>query len=79
MSQRNGIAVDDWRYETICECELPEYFDIFFKENKVTKVVFSAPRIDAAVGAALLEEDCNSAVPRQHRPKAQSLEPEPHA
>ena len=40
---KKRIAVNDWRYETICECELPEYFDIFFKENKVTKVVFSAP------------------------------------
>jgi hypothetical protein len=40
---KKRIAVNDWRYETICEGELPEYFGIFFKENKVTKVVFSAP------------------------------------
>jgi hypothetical protein len=40
---KNRIAIDDWRYETICECELPEFFDVFFKDNSVVKVVFSAP------------------------------------
>ena len=37
------IAANDWRYETICECELPEYFDVLFKDNTVVKIVFSAP------------------------------------
>ena len=40
---KKRIAANDWRYETICECELPEYFDVFFKENTLVKVVFSAP------------------------------------
>jgi hypothetical protein len=34
---------DEWRYDTICACELPEYFTIFFKNNRVIKIVFSAP------------------------------------
>lgn len=40
---KKRIAASDWRYETICECELPEYFDIVFKDDTVVKVVFSAP------------------------------------
>jgi hypothetical protein len=28
---KNRVAPNDWRYETICECELPEYFDVFLK------------------------------------------------
>jgi hypothetical protein len=40
---KKRVAPTDWRYETICECELPEYFDVFFKDNNVVKVVFSAP------------------------------------
>jgi hypothetical protein len=40
---KKRIAANDWRYETICECELPEYFDVFFKDNSIVKVVFSAP------------------------------------
>jgi hypothetical protein len=40
---KKRVATSDWRYETICECELPEYFDVFFKGNNVVKVVFSAP------------------------------------
>lgn len=40
---RKKISASDWRYETICECELPEFFDVFFKDDKVVKVVFSAP------------------------------------
>jgi hypothetical protein len=40
---KKRIATNDWRYETICECELPEYFDMFFKDNTLVKVVFSAP------------------------------------
>lgn len=40
---KKRIAANDWRYETICECELPESFDVFFKDNTLVKVVFSAP------------------------------------
>ena len=40
---KNRVAANNWRYETICECELPEFFDVFFKDNIVVKVVFSAP------------------------------------
>jgi hypothetical protein len=30
---KKRIAANDWRYETICECELLECFDVFFKDN----------------------------------------------
>lgn len=40
---KKKIAANDWRYESICECELPEFFDVFFRDEKVVKVVFSAP------------------------------------
>jgi hypothetical protein len=40
---KKRIAANDWRYETVCECEIPEYFDLFFKDGHVIKVVFSAP------------------------------------
>jgi hypothetical protein len=43
---KKRIAANDWRYETIRECELPEYFDVFFKDNTLVKVVFSAPAGD---------------------------------
>jgi hypothetical protein len=37
------LTANDWRYETVCECEIPEYFDVFFKDGRIVKVVFSAP------------------------------------
>jgi hypothetical protein len=40
---KKKVSANDWRYETICECELPEFFDVFFKDDRVVKVVFSAP------------------------------------
>jgi hypothetical protein len=40
---KKRISANDWQYETTCTCELPEFFDIFFKNDKVAKVVFSAP------------------------------------
>ncbi len=40
---KKRVAPNDWRYEPVCQCELPEYFDIFFEDNSVVKVVFSAP------------------------------------
>jgi hypothetical protein len=40
---KQRVAANDWRYETICVCELPEFFDVFFKDNIVVEVVFSAP------------------------------------
>jgi len=32
-----------WRYQSKCTCELPEYFTVYFKGDRVTKIVFSAP------------------------------------
>jgi hypothetical protein len=32
-----------WRYDSICACELPVYFTVFFSGDRVSKVVFSAP------------------------------------
>lgn len=40
---KKKMTSDEWRYDTICACELPEYFTIFFKNDRVTKIVFSAP------------------------------------
>lgn len=40
---KKKISANDWRYETTCECELPEFFDVLFRNDKVVKVVFSAP------------------------------------
>jgi hypothetical protein len=40
---KKKVGADNWMYETTCECELPEYFNIYFKEGRVVKVVFSAP------------------------------------
>jgi hypothetical protein len=40
---KKRVTANDWRYETICECEIPQYFDLFFKDGKIDKVVFSAP------------------------------------
>ncbi len=34
------LQVNDWRCDTACECEKPEYFDIFFNEGGV----FLGPR-----------------------------------
>jgi len=40
---KKKVTGDQWRYDTICACELPEYFTIFFKDDRVIKIVFSAP------------------------------------
>jgi len=40
---KEKVTANQWRYDTICACELPVYFTIFFKDGRVIKVVFSAP------------------------------------
>lgn len=32
-----------WTYEASCSCEIPNYMTIYFAEDKVVRVVFSAP------------------------------------
>ena len=34
---------DEWTYDALCTCEIPEYMTIHFNSNKVVRVVFSAP------------------------------------
>jgi hypothetical protein len=34
---------DGWRYDSRCMCELEIYFTLYFKNDRVTRVVFSAP------------------------------------
>jgi len=34
---------NDWRYSRGCTCELPEFFTISFKNDRIAKVVFAAP------------------------------------
>lgn len=34
---------DAWVYEAACTCELPEYLTLYFRDNKVVRVVFAAP------------------------------------
>lgn len=40
---KKKLSSEEWRYDTICACEIPEYFTIFFKDGRVVTVVFSAP------------------------------------
>jgi hypothetical protein len=40
---KEKVSANNWMYETSCTCELPEFFNIFFKDGHVIKVVFSAP------------------------------------
>lgn len=40
---KKKVVSDEWRYDTICACELPEYFTVSFKDGRVVRVVFSAP------------------------------------
>ena len=38
-----GSAVDAWRYDSSCACELEVFFTMYFKKDRIWKVVFSAP------------------------------------
>jgi hypothetical protein len=40
---KERVNANDWQYATSCACELPEYFDLFFKQGHLAKIVFSAP------------------------------------
>ena len=40
---KEGQSSDAWVYQSACACELPEYFTIYFKADRMFKVVFSAP------------------------------------
>ena len=34
---------DEWVYSTICACEIPQHFTLFFRNEHIFKIVFSAP------------------------------------
>ena len=38
-----GKETDAWEYQSACACELPVYFTLYFRSDKIYKVVFSAP------------------------------------
>ena len=38
-----GSTSDAWRYDSKCACELEIYFTLYFKNDRIYKVVFSAP------------------------------------
>ncbi len=40
---KKGSAKNEWRYDTKCACELEVYFTLYFKNERVYKIVFSAP------------------------------------
>ncbi len=34
---------DEWVYSTSCACEIPQHFTLFFRSERIFKIVFSAP------------------------------------
>jgi hypothetical protein len=36
----NGNTTDSWQYESACVCEIPMGFIVYFKNNRIYKVVF---------------------------------------
>jgi hypothetical protein len=34
---------NEWVYSTNCSCEIPNYFSLFFRNEHIFKIVFSAP------------------------------------
>jgi hypothetical protein len=38
-----GSTVDAWRYNSSCACEIEVFFTVYFKNDRIWKVVFSAP------------------------------------
>jgi hypothetical protein len=36
----NGNTTDSWRYDSACVCEIPTGFTVYFKNNRINKVVF---------------------------------------
>lgn len=38
-----GGSTDAWRYDSKCACELETFFTVHFKNDRIWKVVFSAP------------------------------------
>jgi hypothetical protein len=37
------ISPDEWRYSVACTCELPEYFTLSFRSDRLVRVILSAP------------------------------------
>lgn len=42
-SPEEELSNDEWQYSSRCACELPEYFVLSFKNNRVYKITLSAP------------------------------------
>jgi len=40
---KKGSTKNEWRYDSKCACELEVYFTLYFKNERVYKIVFSAP------------------------------------
>jgi hypothetical protein len=38
-----GSSKDAWRYDSKCTCEIEEFFTVYFKSDRIYKIVFSAP------------------------------------
>jgi len=38
-----GSSKDAWRYDSKCSCEIDVFFTVYFKKDRIHKVVFSAP------------------------------------
>lgn len=38
-----GSSKDAWRYDSKCACEIEVFFTVYFKNDRIYKVVFSAP------------------------------------
>jgi hypothetical protein len=35
-----GSPTDTWQYDSTCTCEIPSFFTVYFKDNRIYKVVF---------------------------------------
>ena len=40
---KRRINKNEWKYDTTCACEIPEYFIVYFLNDRINKIVFSAP------------------------------------
>lgn len=40
---KKGGTENEWRYDSKCACELEVYFTLYFKNERLYKIVFSAP------------------------------------
>ena len=46
---KKKVSPDNWEYSTICTCEIPEFFNLFFRDGRLVKIILPLPQDENAI------------------------------